>query len=91
MLKVIKWFKRWGVNNLFELSGDAMKYVIIEDTLLEATRLKSQDAEMSNFEYYIANINLQYWPKYKAKMSKNIQSNLITPNSVNFRRALTLL
>ena len=29
----MKWFKRWGVKDLLELSGDAMKYVILEDKL----------------------------------------------------------
>ena len=30
-LDIMKWFKRWGVKDLLELSGDAMKYVTIED------------------------------------------------------------
>ena len=31
VLDIMKTFKRWGVKDLLELSGDAMKYVIIED------------------------------------------------------------
>ena len=34
VLDIIKWYKRWGVKDLLELSSDAMKYVIIEDRLL---------------------------------------------------------
>ena len=35
-----------GVEDLVELFGDAMKYVIIEDGLLESLRIKWQDAKM---------------------------------------------
>ena len=31
VLDIMKTFKRWGVKDLLELSGDAMKYVTIED------------------------------------------------------------
>ena len=34
VLDIIKWFKRWEVKDLLELSSDAIKYVIIEDRLL---------------------------------------------------------
>mgnify|MGYP006970545269 CR=1 FL=1 len=34
-----------------------MKYVIIEDRLLRALRMKGQDAKISKFEYYNANID----------------------------------
>ena len=43
----MKWFKRWGVKDLLELLGDAMKYVIIEDRLLEALKKKWQDCKIS--------------------------------------------
>ena len=33
VLDIMKTFKRWGVKDLLELSGDSMKYVIIEDKL----------------------------------------------------------
>ena len=36
VLDIMKWFKRWGVKDLLELSNDVMKYVTIEDRLLEA-------------------------------------------------------
>ena len=65
MLDIMKWFKRWWVNYRLELSGDAMKYVIIEDKLLEALRMECQNAKMSKLEYYIANINLEYWPQIR--------------------------
>ena len=52
-----------GVEDLVELFGDAMKYVIIEDGLLESLRIKWQDAKMSKLVYYIANIPRQYKEK----------------------------
>ena len=54
---IIKWLKRCGLKDQLELSGNAIKYVIIEDRLLEALRMKWQDAKMSKLEYHIANIN----------------------------------
>ena len=44
MLDVLKWFKILGEKDLLELSDDAMKYVVIEDRLLEAVKMNSQDA-----------------------------------------------
>ena len=60
MLDIIKWFKRQGVKDLSELAGDAMKYLTISGRLLQATRMKTQDAKISKLEYYIANVNPQY-------------------------------
>ena len=34
-----------------ELSGDGMKYVVLEDTLLEALRIKWQNAKMTKLDY----------------------------------------
>ena len=56
----MKWSKRWGINDLLELSGVAMKYIIMEDRLLEALRIKQQDAKMSNLEYYDNGIIMSY-------------------------------
>ena len=42
-----RWFKKWEVKELFELLGNAMKYVIIEDRLLETQRMNWQGAKMS--------------------------------------------
>ena len=75
----MKWFKIWGVKDILELLGDIMKYVIIEDRLLEAPRMKWQDAKISKLECYIANIDPQCWPQYKEKMSERIQLHLPTP------------
>ena len=41
---------------MLEFLGNVLKYVIIEDRLLEALRVKSQDAKMSELEYHIANV-----------------------------------
>ena len=35
VLEIRKWFKRWGIKDLLELFGDTMKYMIVEDILLE--------------------------------------------------------
>ena len=56
-LDIMKWFTRWVVKDLLELWGDVMKYMIIEDRSLRALRMKWQDAKISIFEYYIANMN----------------------------------
>ena len=60
VLDIMKWFKRWGVKDRLQLPSDAMKYVIIEDRLLEALRMKWQDDKMSELECYFAYINQQY-------------------------------
>ena len=57
MFDIIKWFKRRGVKYLLELLGDVMKYVIIEDRLLEVLMMKWQYAKMPKLEYYVANIS----------------------------------
>ena len=45
-----------------------------------------------NLEYYIANVNPEWWSQYKARMPiHHIQPYLITYMSSNARRALTLL
>ena len=55
-----------GVKDLLKLSSVAMKYVIIEDTLLEAPRVKwLQGVKMSNLEYYIANFDPECWAQCK--------------------------
>ena len=51
MLDMMKWFMRWVVKDLLVLSSDAMKHVISTDRLLEAVRMKWQDAKMSKLEY----------------------------------------
>ena len=54
-------FKGWDVEDLLELSTDSMKYVVIEERLMEPLRKKWKDAKRTNLEYYIANINLECW------------------------------
>ena len=41
----------------FELLGDAMHYVMIEERLVESLRMKWEDAKRTKLEYYIANVN----------------------------------
>ena len=79
-------------NTLLELSRDAMKYVVIEERLMEPLRKKWKDAKRTKLEYYIANINPECWVLYKARGPiDRIQPYLITNMSINSRRALTLL
>ena len=42
-----------GLKHLLDHIGDAMKYIIMEDRLLEILRIKWQDSKMSNLEYCI--------------------------------------
>ena len=45
------------MEDLLELSSDAMKYVVIEERLMDPLRKKWKDAKRTKLEYYIANIN----------------------------------
>ena len=54
VLDIMKCFKRWGAKYRLELSGDTMKYVIIEDKLVEAPMTRCEILEL---ECYVANIN----------------------------------
>ena len=47
------------MDDLLELSGDAMHYVMIEERLVESLRINWEDANRTNLEYYIANVNLE--------------------------------
>ena len=60
--------KRWTLDDLLQLSGDAMHYVMIEERLVESLRMKWEDAKRRNLEYYIANVNPECWSQYKARM-----------------------
>ena len=65
---------------------------MIEERLVESLKMKWEDAKRTTLEYYIANVNLECWSQYKARMSiDRIQPYLITNMSSNVRRALTLL
>ena len=58
-----------------------MKYVIIEERLMEPSKL----------EYYIANINREWWVLYKARRPTDcIQSHIMINMSINPHEALTL-
>ena len=35
VVDIRKWFRRWDVDELLEVSGDAMHYVMIEERLVE--------------------------------------------------------
>ena len=79
------------MDDLLELLDDAMHYVMIEERLMESLRMKWEDAKRTKLEYYIANINPEYWSQYKVRMHiDRIQPYLITNMSSNARKALTL-
>ena len=40
VVDIRKWFRRWGVDDLLGLSGDAMHYLMIEESLMESLRMK---------------------------------------------------
>ena len=73
-LYIKKWFKRWGMEGLLELFNDSMKYVVFEDSLLEALKMKCQDTKMSKFGHFIVNFNLDCWVQGKVKMPKRFQT-----------------
>ena len=91
VVDIRKWFRRWVVDDLLEISGDTIQYVMIEERLVESLRTKWEDAKRTKLEYYIANVNPECWSQYKTRMSiDRIQPYLIT-NMSNARRALTQL
>ena len=72
------------MEDLFEISNNTMKYLVIEERLIEPLRKKCED--------YNANINIECWVQYKARRPiDRIQPYLISNVSINSRRALTLL
>ena len=77
VVDIRKWFRRWGVDDLLELSGNAMQYVMIEERLVESLRMKWEDAKRTKLEYYIANVNPECWSQYNARMPID-RSNLIS-------------
>ena len=77
---------------LLELSNDAMKYMVIEERLMELLRKKLKYAKKRKIEYYIANTNSGCLVLYKARRPiVCIQPYLITNMSINSHRALILL
>ena len=56
------------MDDLLELSGNVMQYVMIEENLMEPLRMKWEDAKRTKLEYCIANGNPECWPQYKARM-----------------------
>ena len=59
---------------------------------MDPLRKKWKDAKRTKLEYYIANINPEWWVIYKTKRHvDHNQPYLITNTSINSRRALTLL
>ena len=67
------------MDDLLELSGDAMHYVVIHESLVESLRMKLEDDKRTKLEYYIADVNPECCYQYKAIMSiDSIQPNLIT-------------
>ena len=60
-----------------------MHYAMIEERLVESLR-KWEDAKRTKLEYYIANVNPEYWSEYKARTHiDHIQPYLITNMSSN--------
>ena len=79
------------MEDLLELSSDAMKYIVIEERLMDPLRKKWKDAKRTKLECYIANINLECWVLYKATSPIGcIQTYLITNMSFNSCKDLIL-
>ena len=56
VVEIKKWFKRWDVGDILELSSDGMKYVVIEERLIELVRKRWKYAKQTKLEYHIASI-----------------------------------
>ena len=68
VVDIKKWFKRWGVDDLLELSSDAMKYANIKERVMEPQTKKWEDATRTTLEFYITNVNPKCWFYYKVRM-----------------------
>ena len=55
------------MEDLLELSSEAMQYVVIEERLMKPQRQKWEDAKRIKLEYCIANINPECWVLYNAR------------------------
>ena len=44
------------MDDLLELSGNGMQYVMIKERLVESLRMKWEDCKRTKLEYYIANL-----------------------------------
>ena len=45
IVDIKKWFKRWVVENILELSSDVMQYVVIDEKLMEPLWKKREYAK----------------------------------------------
>ena len=52
------------MEDLLELSGDVIQYVVIEERPMESLNMKRLDAKHTKLEYCIANINLKGFGMY---------------------------
>ena len=69
-----------------------MKYVVIEESLMEPLRKMWEDAKRTNLKYYVVNINPKCWVLYNARCPIDYIQPYTTNNmSVNSHRALILL
>ena len=51
VVDIKKWFKRWYVEYIIDLSSDhAMKYGVIEEILMDLLRRKKKDAKRTKLE-----------------------------------------
>ena len=55
------------MEGLLDLSSNAMKYVVIEETLSDPLRKKWKDVERTKLQHYIVNINPERWVLCKAR------------------------
>ena len=80
-----KLFRRWGVKDLLVLLSDDMKYIVIEERLMELLRKKWEDAKKDKIKVFA---NPQCWIKYLARrIVDSIQLYLITNMTINSCRA----
>jgi hypothetical protein len=45
---------------------------MIEERLIDALRIKSEDVKLSKLDYYIGNVNPESYASYRLKMPKRV-------------------
>ena len=73
------YIKRRLKEDLLEIPCDAMQYVTIEKSLIDALEMKREYTKSSNLEYYIINIGLEGQSHYRIKMQNGIQPHPTNP------------
>ena len=64
VVDIRKWFRRWGVDDLLELSGDVMHYVMIEERLVESLKMLRGQSKNTMWQMSTVNVSLNIRQEY---------------------------